>query len=67
MDTSMQFDAVTAAVLRQGSKGGEVKEVQRRLKTWGYYKGSVDGVFGVGTKSEKERLESGRHCWRFDV
>jgi len=51
MDTSMQFDAVTAAVLRQGSKGGEVKEVQRRLKTWGYYKGSVDGVFGAGTKS----------------
>ena len=41
----------TAAILRQGSKGGEVKEVQRRLKTWGYYKGSVDGVFGAGTKS----------------
>lgn len=42
---------VAAAVLRQGSKGGEVKEVQRRLKLWGYYKGSVDGVFGVGTRS----------------
>lgn len=43
--------AVTeAAVLRQGSKGGEVKEVQRRLKQWGYYSGSVDGVFGSGTK-----------------
>ena len=40
-----------AAVLRQGSKGGEVKEVQRRLKLWGYYKGSVDGVFGAGTRS----------------
>ena len=39
------------AVLRQGSKGGEVKEVQRRLKQWGYYKGSVDGVFGAGTRS----------------
>lgn len=42
---------VAAAVLRQGSKGGEVKEVQRRLKLWGYYKGSVDGVFGAGTRS----------------
>ena len=42
---------VEAAVLRQGSKGGEVKEVQRRLKLWGYYKGSVDGVFGAGTRS----------------
>ncbi len=43
--------ASTAAVLRQGSKGGEVKEVQRRLKLWGYYNGSVDGVFGAGTKA----------------
>lgn len=43
--------AVSAAILKQGSKGGEVKEVQRRLKLWGYYKGSVDGVFGAGTRS----------------
>ena len=42
---------VSAAVLKQGSKGGEVKEVQRRLKLWGYYQGSVDGVFGAGTRS----------------
>ncbi|MDE7301217.1 MAG: spore cortex-lytic enzyme [Clostridia bacterium] len=39
----------TAAVLRQGSKGGEVKEVQRRLKNWGYYKGAIDGVYGPST------------------
>ncbi len=43
--------AVETAVLRQGSKGSEVKEVQRRLKNWGYYKGNVDGIFGAGTKS----------------
>ena len=42
--------AFTAAVLRQGAQGGEVKEVQRRLKNWGYYTGAVDGVFGAGTK-----------------
>lgn len=46
----MEEVAETAAVLRQGAKGGEVKEVQRRLKLWGYYNGSVDGVFGEGTK-----------------
>ncbi len=45
-----QTAAVAAAVLRQGSKGDEVREVQRRLKQWGYYSGSVDGVFGAGTK-----------------
>ncbi len=43
--------ALTAAVLRQGSKGNEVKEVQQRLKRWGYYNGSVDGVFGAGTRA----------------
>ncbi len=45
-----QTAAIETAVLRQGSKGDEVKEVQRRLKQWGYYTGSVDGVFGAATK-----------------
>ena len=43
-------DETAVAVLRQGAKGGEVKEVQRRLKLWGYYNGTVDGVFGASTK-----------------
>lgn len=43
--------SLQTAVLKSGSRGDEVKEVQRRLKQWGYYKGSVDGVFGAGTKS----------------
>ena len=43
--------AERAAILKQGSKGGEVKEVQRRLKLWGYYKGETDGVFGAGTRN----------------
>lgn len=41
---------VETAVLKQGSKGSEVKEMQRRLKLWGYYNGAVDGVFGAATK-----------------
>ncbi len=44
-------ESLQVAVLKQGSKGDEVREMQRRLKLWGYYKGSVDGVFGAGTKS----------------
>ena len=39
----------TVAVLRQGSQGNEVKEVQRRLREWGYYSGAVDGIYGSGT------------------
>lgn len=46
-----QERVLEVAILKQGSKGSEVKEVQRRLKMWGYYNGSVDGVFGKGTRS----------------
>lgn len=42
--------AVNVAVLKKGASGGEVKEVQRRLKNWGYYDGEVDGIFGNATK-----------------
>ena len=42
-------EVAEAAVLRQGSRGGEVKEVQRRLKMWGYYSGAVDGIYGAKT------------------
>ncbi len=44
-------EATETAVLRQGDKNDEVREVQRRLKNWGYYSGSVDGIFGAGTKA----------------
>ena len=47
---TVELAVTTVAVLRQGSSGGEVKEVQRRLKQWGYYTGAVDGIFGSGTK-----------------
>ena len=40
---------IQTAVLRQGATGGEVKELQRRLKQWGYYSGSVDGIYGSKT------------------
>ena len=40
---------VQTAVLKQGATGGEVKELQRRLKQWGYYNGAVDGIYGAGT------------------
>lgn len=33
-----------------GSKGTTVKTIQQKLKNWGYYKGSVDGIYGSKTK-----------------
>lgn len=32
-----------------GSSGAEVRELQNRLKSWGYYDGTVDGVYGSKT------------------
>lgn len=34
---------------KYGSTGNEVKQIQTKLKSWGYYKGSVDGIFGSQT------------------
>ena len=34
-----------------GSTGSEVRAIQTRLKEWGYYSGSVDGIYGTGTKN----------------
>lgn len=42
--------AAMAATLRVGSSGEEVKTLQTKLKRWGYYTGSIDAVFGSGTK-----------------
>lgn len=39
------------ALSRLGSTGSEVKQIQTKLKNWGYYNGSVDGVYGSGTES----------------
>ncbi len=54
---SASFPCVQTAVLRQGSKGGEVKEVQRRLKQWGYYDGSVDGIYGAKTVEAVKKFQ----------
>lgn len=33
-----------------GSRGDEVRKIQTKLKSLGYYKGSVDGIFGTATR-----------------
>ena len=39
------------ALSKQGSTGSEVSKIQTKLKNWGYYSGSVDGIFGTQTKN----------------
>ena len=40
----------TVSVVKQGARGEMVRKIQQKLKNWGYYKGSVDGIFGTQTK-----------------
>lgn len=42
---------VTETISRFGSSGNEVKEIQTKLKSWGYYSGDVDGIYGSKTVS----------------
>ncbi len=38
--------SANAAVVKQGDTGSTVTTIQTKLKNWGYYFGSVDGIFG---------------------
>lgn len=35
---------------KYGSRGSEVTQIQTKLKRWGYYTGSVDGIYGSQTR-----------------
>ena len=48
------------AVSKLGSTGDEVKSIQRKLSSLGYYKGSVDGIYGQQTKSAVTSFQ--RNC-----
>lgn len=39
------------AVSKSGSRGEEVRKIQTKLKNWGYYTGSVDGIYGWQTEN----------------
>ena len=37
------------ALSKYGSRGEEVRNIQTKLKRWGYYSGNVDGIYGTQT------------------
>ena len=44
--------AVEAASYKKGSSGAVVTQIQTKLKSWGYYTGTVDGIYGSGTERD---------------
>ncbi|MBQ1705886.1 MAG: spore cortex-lytic enzyme [Clostridia bacterium] len=49
--------APRAAVYQLGSRGDNVRTIQTKLKRWGYYNGSVDGVYGKKTADAVRRFQ----------
>lgn len=47
---SVNVNTTYALTLKQGSSGSQVRTMQTKLKNWGYYKGTVDGIYGPKTK-----------------
>ncbi len=46
------------ALSKYGSSGEEVKQIQSKLKDWGYYKGNVDGIYGSQTYEAVKSFQS---------
>ncbi|WP_308639303.1 spore cortex-lytic enzyme [Paenibacillus silvisoli] len=44
-------ETFSSAILKVGSSGKDVRELQGRLKALGYFDGKIDGVFGTKTKN----------------
>ncbi len=61
------------ALSKYGSSGNEVKQIQQKLKEWGYYTGNVDGVYGSKTQTAVKKfqkvngLKQDRNCRRKNV
>jgi len=51
------IDTSYARTLYWGARGQDVREIQSRLKQWGYYKGSLDGIFGKDTYDAVVRFQ----------
>lgn len=45
------------ALSRYGSRGTEVRNIQTRLKSWDYYYGSIDGIYGTKTVNAVKKFQ----------
>ena len=55
--TKTQAPQQDDSVLKTGSTGDAVKQLQQKLKELGYYTGSVDGAYGAGTANAVKEFQ----------
>lgn len=46
------------ALSKYGSRGDEVRQIQTKLKRWGYYSGNIDGIYGSQTLAAVKWFQS---------
>ena len=56
--TFISFEKTTIALSKYGSKSDEVKQIQTKLRRWGYYNGEVDGIYGSKTLAAVKWFQS---------
>ncbi len=56
--TPTSAGTASSDVLKSGSEGTSVKQLQQRLKDLGYYTGTVDGKFGSGTTAAVKTFQT---------
>lgn len=42
---------------KRGSRGSEVRQIQTKLKNWGYYTGNIDGIYGKLTEEAVRKFQ----------
>ena len=50
-------NAEVQALSKYGSRGEEVRQIQTKLKRWGYYSGNVDGIYGSATLAAVKKFQ----------
>ena len=51
------YTYTTELAIETGLTTSQIRTVQQKLKNWGYYDGSVDGIFGSGTRKAVEYFQ----------
>ncbi len=51
-------DTSTQVLSKLGSRGDEVRRIQTKLRSLGFYSGSVDGIYGVSTQSAVRKFQA---------
>ena len=55
--TLILFAQEAQAAYKRGSYGETVRQIQEKLSDWGYYSGSIDGVYGSKTEEAVKKFQ----------